>query len=1022
MLVLAALLLFTKPSAFAGVFFVRTNGDDALPGTSWTVAKRTIASAINAAAPNDAVWVARGMYAEHLTLKPGVALYGGFIGAEAAREERNWSTNLSILWGTTNKVVVSITNSGPATRVDGFIIGGGNGIHGGGIAMVASGPVIANNTIRNNITDGAGAGISIWGFHLLSSSEAYFPVITNNVIVDNQSINDEGDGAGIAVIGSSPVIAWNVIARNTSTRNGGGIACWRHSFPVIANNSILANSASYDELTPSSGGGGIFASATDLDGRPISGAISAPVILNNLIAANGGRHGGGITLVDSTLGAATIVNNTVVANNGAGIYWGNTWPTNANNIVAFNARGFVRSAAFTSGAEIRFNDVFGNDVLGAPADYVGTLDRTGTEGNISANPQFANSAIGDYHLQPDSPCVNSGSSALVLPGPADIDGQLRIAGTAVDMGADESTGTSWRVPTPVIRVSTDGDGSDGLTWATAKKTITAGISEAAKTGGDVWVAAGTYAEHIAPPAFVYLFGGFAGNETNRAARDPSAHPAMLDGGGIPTVVYFRNAGYRVSALDGFTVQNGGVYTGGNPLNNDLTNRFGGRGGAIYCRVCAPDITGNLIRSNSIGSPFNSFEAFGGGIYCYLAPARITGNLFTENEVLKQMTGNGGGIYCQESMATIEGNNFTQNHALDGAAVYGSYSDLRIVRNIVRSNALYNISPLPTYMGSGNGALTFWLCPDVLIEANTIQGNVADVGAGVCIESCNSARVCYNLISGNLAYDFSGFGQGGMGGGLYCLVNLASTNIVIANNTLVGNDAPATFMGAQGGGIAMTLLANTLVLANNIIVSNSSGIWRDWRTSIQPVVQNNCVFNTGENYANLPAGVGDIQADPQFVNLAAGDFRLCAGSPCIDAAASQYAATLDLDGVPLPLDGNLNGLAACDMGACEFVHPDADTDRDGMKDAAEILSGTNPTDAASALRAIVRHLPEEHCVSLHWPSVNGRTYGVEFCLDLTSAGDWTIANSNLVGSGTILEWRDFDEDAPSRFYRLSVRRE
>jgi len=46
--------------------------------------------------------------------------------------------------------------------------------------------------------------------------------VTNNIIVENQSINDEGDGGGIAVVGSSPFIANNLIARNTATRNGGG--------------------------------------------------------------------------------------------------------------------------------------------------------------------------------------------------------------------------------------------------------------------------------------------------------------------------------------------------------------------------------------------------------------------------------------------------------------------------------------------------------------------------------------------------------------------------------------------------------------------------------------------------------------------------------------------------------------------------------------------------------------------------------------------------------------------------------
>lgn len=1017
--VMGALWVFGAPEGNGATWYVRTNGNDALPGSSWAEARRTLGASISAAAGGDEIWVARGTYAEHVTLKPGLAFYGGFAGTESARGERDWVGNLTVIWGTTNKAVVTITNAGPDTRVDGFTIGGGNAIHGGGIAMVGSAPVIAHNTIRNNITDGAGAGVSIWGFYILSSTDYYFPVITNNLVALNQSINDEGDGGGIAVVGSSPLIAWNVIVLNTATRNGGGIACWRNSLPTIANNFIEQNSASYDETTASSGGGGIFASATDLDGRPIDWAVSAPTIINNVIAANGGRHGGGITVVDSRLGAASIANNTIVANNGAGIYWANTWPTNDNNIVAFNARGFERGLAGTSDAEIRFNDVYGNAVLGAPANYVSTPDRTGTTGNIFADPKFANWAIGEFHLQPDSPCVNAGSTPLVELGEADIDREPRIRGPAVDMGADESAGAAWTVPNPVIRVSANGDDSDGKSWATAKKTVAGGIAAAAATGGEVWIAQGTYSERILPPAFIYLYGGFAGDETNRGVRNPVAHPTILDGGGVPTVVYYRNAGYRVSALDGFTVQHGGIYTGGDPFNPDLTARTGGRGGAIYCRVSAPDITGNLIRSNSIGSPYNSYEALGGGIYCYLAHATIAGNTIQDNEVLKRGTGAGGGVYCQESMATIERNVFTRNHAANGAALYGALSGLRVVGNVVQTNALYNnVGSL--YMGSGYGALTFWLSYGVLVEGNSIQGNVAVSGGGVHLGSCFSARVVNNVIADNLAWDYSGFGGGGQGGGVYCMVNLGSTNIVIANNTLVGNRAPATFLGEGGGGMALMLVTTNLVVANNIVVSNSSGIWRGGDASAQPTLAYNCLLNSNANdYINLPAGPSDFQADPKFVDRAGGDFHVLAGSPCIDAGGPVGAPRLDKDGLNRPLDGDNNGVAAVDVGAYEFVHPAADTDADGMPDTAEGIAGTNPTDAASVLRLSASVLSAENSVVLRWASVVGRTYKVEWSPAFEHAPGWQVLSEKIPGCGTALECRDPISGASPRFYRLGV---
>ncbi len=1008
----------------AAILFVRTNGNDALPGTSWSDSKRTLAAALGAATAGDEIWVAQGTYAGHLTLKPDIALYGGFAGVEATRAERNWTNHLSVLWGTTNQAVVTITNSGPATRLDGFTVGGGQAIHGGGIKMVGSGPIIANNTIRNNITDGAGSGISIWGFQLISSTEGHYPIITNNVIVDNQAINDEGDGAGIAVIGSSPLIAWNVIARNTATRNGGGIACWRHSFPFIANNFIVANSASYDELTASAGGGGIFASATDLDGRPIAFAISAPVIINNVIAANGGNDGGGVSVVDSLYGAATIANNTIVANNGAGIYWANTSPTNDNNIVAFNARGFQRSPYFTNEAVIRFNNVFGNEVLGAPANYHITADRTGNSGNVSADPKFANAAIGDYHVQADSPCVDAGSTVLAPTTWVDVDKQLRLQGVAVDIGADESDGTMWNIPTPVVRVSQAGDDSDGSTWLKARRTVTAGIAQAASTGGEVWVAQTTYLERIEPRAFVRLYGGFAGTETNRTQRDPAARATILDGGGAAPVVYFRNAGYRVSALDGFIVQGGGVYTGGDVFHPDLSRRTNNiLGGGIYCRVSGPMIANNVIRSNSLGSPFNSFKVLGGGFYGYLSHAEITGNTFAHNEVLNTFDGSGGGAYFLQCMANIAGNTFRFNRALNGAALYGNLSELRVARNVVQTNALYSHAA-PVYMGSGDGALTFLFAPNLLVEANTVQGNIADYGAGLCLNLPFAARVRNNLILDNLAWDYSGFGSGGWGGGIKCDLGLNATGaVVIAHNTIVGNSAPPTFLGHFGGGIALTPNTNGIILANNIVASNSSGIWRYPYVSHQPVLLNNCVHdNSGVNYTNLAPGLDDLQADPQFVNRATGDFRLLATSPCIDAGTNLFAAAEDFDAVPRPLDGNADGIARCDMGAFEFAHAHVDADGDGMSDAAEIVAGTNPTDPASALQLSAGLISSANRIALCWSSVAGRSYHIEFKPRLDPTETWHTAVSNLSGAGHLLEWQDTTTEAGSRWYRLGVKRD
>src|SRR5262249_60418622 len=70
-------------------------------------------------------------------------------------------------------------------------------------------------------------------------------------------------------------------------------------------------------------------------------------------------------------------------------------------------------------------------------------NKTGTDGNISANPQFTNPAQGNYHLQQVSPSIDVGDNLTPNLPDTDIDGDPRILdgdlnGTAtIDMGVDE---------------------------------------------------------------------------------------------------------------------------------------------------------------------------------------------------------------------------------------------------------------------------------------------------------------------------------------------------------------------------------------------------------------------------------------------------------------------------------------------------------------------------------------------------------------------------------------------------------
>jgi hypothetical protein len=899
------LLIFFAASADA-VLYVKPTGNDANSGLSWALAKKTVRAAINTAGTYDEIWVAAGTYAENIQIIKDIALYGGFKGDETAREQRNWGVNISALNGSSSGTVVTIAGGvGANARLDGFTVTGGSSDYGGGISISGSSPTIASNVIKLNLA--------------------------------------AASGGGIFCSDSSPIIIGNNIISNFSGEDGGGIGCWRNSSPIIANNWIVGNASNYTDTSDftSEGGGGIFTTAADLDGSPDKTCVAFPIIINNIISANGGDNGAGIRINDLNFGTATVTNNTIVANSGTAICWqrefSDTSVVLSNNILAFNAWGMQQRG--TTAFQIRYNNVFGNSLFDEKTDYIALPDQTGTNGNISVDPHLANYKFGNFHLQPDSPCRDAGLTTAVGATWKDIDGQNRILGNEVDMGADESDGSLWRTAFPVLHVKPNGNDSlDGLTWATAKKTLSSAIYATPSIGWEVWVAKGTYPEHIYLAPFVYLYGGFNGTETSRDSRNVLTTPTIIDGGGTKTIVSSVNTGFLVSALDGFTIQNGGVYTAGGGIN---PYGVGGYGGGIYINVSSPRIANNLIRWNSLAFDPMLMISDGGGIYSRLSYSTITGNTITQNEILDYQSGRGAGVFCALSGLMIRDNTIEQNHSRYGSAIYCMSSFPYIKNNVIENNAMYGP---PVYAGSAWGAISLYLCQDFVIEGNLIRQNSASVGAGICGQAASGGSIVNNVITGNIAVD-AGTGQGGMGGGMYWEVPLSSTaDSLIINNTITMNSASNPFLGERGGGMAVMLYSNTnkMGIANNIVASNSSGIYS---LMYHPnLLSKNDVFNSpSQNYIGLSPGTGDISVEPGFVDGISGDFDLTLFSPCLDAGSNSAVPawlTTDCENNPRIIDGNGDGNAVVDMGAFEFISMTTgllgDINKDEQIDVSDVI--------------------------------------------------------------------------------------
>jgi hypothetical protein len=195
------------------------------------------------------------------------------------------------------------------------------------------------------------------------------------------------------------------------------------------------------------------------------------------------------------------------------------------------------------------------------------------------------------------------------------------------------------------------------------------------------------------------------------------------------------------------------------------------------------------------------------------------------------------------------------------------------------------------------------CP--VIKNCLIVNNGSDFGGGItCVDSCPTVINC--TIANNDA-------QYGGGAVAYArssgyLVNCA----IIKNVSYFSNEGGLSFSGGSPHIINCTIVGNT---GSGIYCSGSNPsiincvIWDN--------VLHNCPQPTYSCWPNGREGTGNISSYPQFVDPAAGDYRLLPYSPCVDTGTNTHASgETDLVGNPRLIDGDRYGAAIVDMGAYE----------------------------------------------------------------------------------------------------------
>ena len=890
-----------------GIYYVDgVNGNDANGGTGWSDAFATIGKALSVAGDYDLVLVADSTYNERDLDYSGKAIYlkgvnhntpsdpnarpvidcqqlGRAFWFHSGETEDSVIDNFVIQNGraedTYGGAVVCENYSSPT--IMNCMLQGNEAVdtdglwddeHGGAIYCTnSSSPVISDCTFSGNNASKYGGGICC---------DSGDPKIANCTF----SGNSAGAGGAIHCRSSSPSITDCRFIGNDVTGSGGAILCWTSSSPKITNCIFSGNNADYGGAISCAYSSSLYLTNCTFSGNSatagVGGAVScwsgSLTVINCTFSHNSTPYwGGAIWCCSSSL---TLTNCAFSVNSASGyggaIYCENSSSSSLNNCILWD------NSAGTEGDEIYIYDSGSSCTL----NYC-CVDSTGyggytsniTENNcIYSDPEFVCPEAGVLRLRHTSPCIDAGDDSLV---PSDLQTDIlgcpRIVGSAVDIGAYEHQGVIYVDPV------NGSDSNDGLSWATAKRSIQPAI-DAASDGWVILLADGTYNGYLnrnldtqGKALHIVSKSGDPGlcvidcEHDGRAFHIHSGEPSELiiegvtirkgrvedaPGGAMvcknhssPTIINCVFQGNEAVDANGTTdEEDGGAICcedGGDlsiikcVFSGNSADRYGG---AVYCVNFSSPVVSECKFSD------NKARAGGAIGCCQNSSPTVSDCVFVGNGA----KGSGGAIYCWEfSDTSVDNCVFSNNSADYGGAIYCYASALKVMCCLFVSNSA----------DAHGGAIRFHSSRGSLITNCTFSGNVADWGGAIC---CNF------------------------------------TSRATLNNCILWGDSATN----SGDEIYISDPSSSCTL-NYCCVDNAGYGFGSGVPTTRIDDSNNCIF-----------------ADPQFVDPANGDYHLKDTSPCIDAGDNSLVPSgvdKDLDGNERIVDGNNDGTPTVDIGAYEY---------------------------------------------------------------------------------------------------------
>jgi len=547
----AAFLATAAPAQEDKVIYVDADATGADNGSSWADAYTNLQNALEDGEDAE-IRVAQGIYKpshsnreETFELMEGTVVKGGYAGwgkpDPDARDVHKYPTVLSgDLAGNdvevaaardlltepsraenSYRVVTLVYHSEEAPTLEGFTITGANGgYHGGGLYIDHWDAIVTDCIFINNSASAGGA----------MAFENGRVIFTRCSFIRNAT-GDEGNGGAVYLDGCGTCRSMYaafidcIFLDNYSDGYGGAIYNTSVSMATCINCLFVGN-------TSVLGGGALYDNGYDLGSHLMNCTLS------------GNNHG---AIYIAQYGSAKLTNC---------ILWDNLAGTNTSLYAQIS---WERNEWWDNTPVVNYSCIQAWD---------GSL---GGVGNFSADPLFVSPGSwdldldytpGDYHLKPDSPCINAGDPSYVAeptdveippgyywPGEVDpddyiaksserdLDGGPRLVGDRVDMGAYEYGSRK------TIYVDRDASGAeDGSNWADAFRYLQDALRVA--TGRDrILVAEGVYKPDqgiYQPPcertatfqliSGVTVQGGYAGfGQPDPNARDIELYETILSG-------------------------------------------------------------------------------------------------------------------------------------------------------------------------------------------------------------------------------------------------------------------------------------------------------------------------------------------------------------------------------------------------------------------------------------------------------------------------------------------------------------